>query len=115
MSMIARFWGDNMDEISTLGELEGKLSDGKRTAVLFHAGWCPFCRRFRPVFENYEGKTKLKMLKALIDDEDNELWVKYDIEVVPTVIVFEKGRVSRRADAKAGVGLTEEDLKTILA
>ena len=37
-------------------------------------------------------------------------WDNYDIEAVPTVIFFEKGKVSRRLDGRFGIGLSEKQL-----
>jgi thiol-disulfide isomerase/thioredoxin len=91
-----------------------KAIAGKKAVVLFHATWCPFCRAFWPVFERATAGKKLAAIEAVIDDEDNELWAKYDLEVVPAVLFFEGGKVVRRLDGQPGVGLTEADLSEAL-
>jgi hypothetical protein len=47
-------------------------------------------------------------LRVYIDDYDNPLWEDYSIEAVPTVVLFDKGRVTRRLEARLGSGLTEK-------
>jgi len=70
---------------------------------------------FVPVFDkkviNFNSGS---VIHVLIDDYDNPLWDDYDIEAVPTVIFFEKGKVSKRLDGKFGVGLSEKQLKVWL-
>jgi thioredoxin-like negative regulator of GroEL len=45
------------------------------------------------------------------DDDDNPLWEEYSIEAVPTVILFEEGKVCRRLDGIFGYGLSENQLE----
>ena len=46
-----------------------------------------------------------RILHVLLDDYDNPLWDDYDVAAVPTVIVFEEGKVSSRLDGRLGRGL----------
>ena len=46
-----------------------------------------------------------------VDDYDNPLWEEYSIGVVPTVLLFEEGKVCRRLDGRFGYGLSEKQLK----
>ncbi len=93
----------------------GSFVSGKEpTLVLFHADWCPFCRKFKPVFYSYVGKTKAKMAEAKLNEEENPLWDQFHIEVIPTVMLFMGGKVIARKDGRAGIGLDESDLKQIL-
>ena len=57
-----------------------------RVAVLFCADWCGYCHRFLPLFKRVAGAWAVD-----ISDEDDPLWDRYGIRVVPTVIVFEDG------------------------
>jgi len=41
--------------------------------------------------------------------------VKNTPDVVPTVIVFEKGKVSKRLDGEPGAGLKEKQLKELIS
>jgi len=105
-----------MGEITNAEELNAAVRE-KDAAVLFYATWCPFCRVFKPVFEKMEGKAKkngYEPMEVIIDDESNPLWDIYSIEVIPTVLFFKGGKVERRLDGKAGIGLSEEDLAEVL-
>ena len=77
--------------------------------VLFYASWCPFSQEFLPIFEKFaQGKTQ-SCVRVKIDDKAS-LCEKYSVEVVPTVLLFEKGVVAKRLDGRPGVGLKEKQL-----
>lgn len=99
-----------MNGVATKAELAQALA-GRTAAVLFHATWCPHCVRFVPVFRRAAGaQAAWRPVEAVLDDEDNPLWTEYAIEVVPTVILFEDGKVVKRLDGVPGQGLDERDL-----
>jgi thioredoxin 1 len=103
-----------MQELDNKNFDKGVSNIKDKTVVLFYADWCPFCRKFKPVFESYDDKADARLAEAKINDEDNPLWDKYKIEVVPTIVAFKGGRVVARRDGKAGMGLFDEDLKALL-
>ena len=87
---------------------------GSTSVVAFHAGWCPFCRKFMPVFRAFEGKAKVRFAEAQIDDDDNPLWDRFKVEVVPTMVAFEGGKQIARRDGKSGMGLSDKDIESLL-
>ena len=100
-----------MIEVSSRSELESRLKANEKVVGLFYASWCPFCRIFLTVFDKYAQKMgSITFLRIKVDDEENPLWEEYDLEAVPSVILFEKEQVSRRLDCKLGSGLNEEQL-----
>jgi thioredoxin 1 len=101
-------------EIDGCRELEKALKTEARAMVLFYASWCPFCRAFLPVYEKHAEGRDLVWFRALVD-EDIDLCDKYGVEVVPTVVFFENGKVCRRLDGVAGVGLNEKKLQAMIA
>jgi len=104
-----------MREVVGEGDLEGIFRQSGRLFALFYASWCPFCRCFLPIFEEHARKNNSDgYLLVKLDDDMNPLWTKYDVEVVPTVILFEHEKLIRRLDGKLGVGLSEEQLKGFL-
>jgi thioredoxin 1 len=104
-----------MIEVSSKSELASQFKANEKVVALFYASWCPFCTRFLPVFDKYAKKTSSKFfLRINVDDEDNPLWEEYDLEAVPSLILFEKGQVRRRLDCKLGSGLNEEGLSVWL-
>ncbi len=34
-------------------QFDGLLSEGKKALVMFYADWCPFCQKFKPIFESF--------------------------------------------------------------
>jgi len=89
-----------------------QLRQKDRAFVLFYATWCPFSRRFLPIFEDYARSNPEECMSLIIDDRP-DICEEYSIEVYPTVILFKKGRVHRRLDAEPGIGLNEKQLKDL--
>ena len=61
------------------------------------------------MFEKFaEGKTQ-SCMRVKTDDKAT-LCEEYSIDVVPTVLLLKNGKVARRLDGVAGVGLDEKQL-----
>ena len=84
------------------------------TLVLFRADWCPYCRKFKPVFDSYEGKVKVRMAEAVINDDENPMWDEFNVMVVPSLVAFRSGKEIARRNGKPARGLSQEDLDSIL-
>jgi thioredoxin 1 len=90
-------------------DLDVELKKNKRVLALFYSSWCPFCIRFVPIFDKDVAKLGFRnVIHVLLEDYDNPMWDKYDIPAVPTIILFEDGKVHKRLDAKLGSGLSKE-------
>ena len=86
-----------------------------RTLVLCRATWCPFCRAFEPVFRRRTGSlADLAVAELVLDDEHSPLWSALNLAVVPSVLLFENGKITRRLDGRLGVGLADGPLDTFL-
>lgn len=93
------------------------LANGKKNLVLFYADWCPYCNKFKPMFEIEEQdiqKIDYNTYGAKINEDENPLWERFNINAVPTVIAFEGTKIINRRDAKMGVGLTKKDLESLI-
>lgn len=106
-------FNDSLDEEKTetkwRDDLKDILQSKDRIFVLFYASWCPFSQRFLPVFEKFaQGKTRSRA--RVVTDDKAKLCEEYSVEVVPTVLVFEKGKIIRRLDGVQGIGLSEKQL-----
>lgn len=100
-----------MIEVCNKFELEVQLKKSKRALGLFHASWCPYCRSFLSVFKKNTAKGGFSTaLSVKVDDYDSPLWDEYSIGAVPTVILFDEGKVRRRLDGRFGQGLNEKQL-----
>ena len=105
-----------MIEVSDKDEFNLELKKNKSLLVLFYASWCPYCRKIVPFFDQkvvrFNGG---KAMHVVLDDYDNPLWDDFDVGAVPTVILFEKGKVHTRLDGRFGRGLSETQLETWLS
>lgn len=93
--------------------LDSQLKAKDKVYVLFYADWCPFSQRFLPVFEAY-AKANPKGCMSVEISSDPEACDKYAVEYYPTVILFEKGKVKKRLDARPGVGLDKKQLEKLV-
>ena len=92
--------------------LNDTLKANKRVIALFHASWCPFCVDFLPVFRECAKGEGLGFL--VVQDDQETLGERYGVEVVPTVLFFERGKVAKRLDGTLGVGLNERQLTSFI-
>jgi thiol-disulfide isomerase/thioredoxin len=99
--------------INTEQELESILRTKDNIFILFYAPWCPFSQRFLSVFEKCSKETSKQCYRMMID-EYPDLCEKYQVEVYPTVLFFEQGKVSKRLDGIHGVGLSEQQFRTLI-
>jgi thioredoxin-like negative regulator of GroEL len=102
-----------LKNITTKQEFEAEIGGGKGKAVLFYSAYCPFCQSFLPEFEACAAK-KPGVLAKVCTDDLTELEDTFAVEVVPSVLYFKGGKLTRRLDGVLGVGLTEKKLAEFL-
>ena len=95
--------------IETEQGLQETLKAVEKILVLFYASWCPFCSEFVPVFEKHAKDFGDKACRVVTDEAEG-CEDKYEIDIVPTVIYFEKGNPVKRLDGIPGRGLNEKQL-----
>ena len=89
------------------------LNIGQKALVLFYADWCPYCTNFKPVFEEINSN-QVQKRGTLVNEDENPLWDRFNIQMVPTMIAFQDGKIITRRDAKRNVGLTRADMESII-
>src|SRR5438445_10686624 len=81
------------------------LNSGQKTLVLFYADWCPYCANFKPTFEEMNSGNAQKKA-ALVNEDENPLWDRFNIKTVPTMIAFQERQFIEIRDEKIYIGYT---------
>lgn len=101
-----------MTEVNNQNDLSLEIEKNKKVLALFYATWCPYCQSFVKSFDRNIANYQFDLvIRVNMDDYDSPLWDDYSVEAVPTVILFENGKISNRLDGRSGVGLNERQLK----
>ncbi len=100
-------------DIKTQQQFREALAANERVCALFFASWCPFSRRFLPDFDAAAGANAGEFTCVKIDDLE-DLCDEYGINVYPSVIFFEKGKVLARLDGALGRGLAASQLAGLI-
>jgi len=75
------------------GNFEALISDSRPVIVDFHALWCGPCKVQSPILKEIATELGDKVRVIKIDvDQNNALSAQYQIQSVPTLIVFKNGK-----------------------
>jgi thioredoxin 1 len=93
------------------GKFESLISDSRPVIIDFHAVWCSPCKMQSPILKEVAAEfgDKIKVIKIDVD-QNNEIAGRYDIQSVPTLIIFKDGKLVWR---QSGV-VSKDQLKSIL-
>lgn len=87
------------------------INQDKPVLVDFYATWCGPCKMMSPVLENLKKKVNDKAAIIKIDvDKNPQAAATYQVQGVPTLILFRKGKILWR---KSGVVAANELEKII--
>lgn len=90
----------------TMNDFDKLIQEDKPTLVDFFATWCGPCKMQAPILEDVKKNVGDKANIIKIDiDKNQELARKYNVQSIPTLIMFKNGEAVWRA-----VGLQQADI-----
>ncbi len=101
--------------VENLRDFQEIIESNQRVIALVYASWCPFCIRFLPVFERISNNDQTAESYFFLFQDDQEIMAdEYSVDVVPSVLLFENGKLAKRLDGVLGVGLNEKRFNDFL-
>ena len=95
-----------MEQVNDTNFEQEVLKNNKPVLVDFSAVWCGSCRQIAPFIDEIakEMASNLKIVQVDVDEAE-QLALKYDVQSLPTLILFKNGEVL--ASRVGGAGKSE--------
>ena len=84
--------------VHNMQEFQEKIAQG-RVLVDFFATWCGPCKMLSPILEEVDQRGEAgELLIVKVDvDEASDIAIKFGIQSIPTLILFENGKMVKHA------------------
>jgi thiol-disulfide isomerase/thioredoxin len=101
--------------VQDIHDFQEIIETNQKVIALVYASWCPFCVRFLPLFERASTSYGTDKPYFFFFQDDEEIVAdEYSVNVVPSLLVFENGKLVKRLDGVLGIGLSEKQLNEFL-
>jgi thioredoxin 1 len=91
------------------------LNSSKPVIVDYWAEWCGPCRMVAPILEEIAAEHADKVTVAKLNvDENPDLAMRYGVQSIPTLLVFNKGELAKRLIGAKGKGQLMQELDEFL-
>ena len=87
------------------------LQSEQPVLVEFWAPWCVYCRRISPALDRMDQASEVKIAKINIDEQP-ELAAQFQVDVLPTFLLFQEGQHGDRLIAPGSQAQIEEWIRT---
>ena len=87
------------------------LQSEQPVLVEFWAPWCVYCRRISPALDRMDQASEVKIAKINIDEQP-ELAAQFQVEVIPTFLLFQEGQHGDRLIAPGSQAQSEKWTRT---
>ena len=90
-------------------EFKEVLRDNPQILVDFYANWCGPCKMIAPILEELAAEGHV--IAKVDTDQETQVTQEYEIESIPTLMVFKDGKMVNRHSGYASKAYIEELLK----
>ncbi len=94
----------------TVDSVQTIIDNNEKVLLDFHAKWCGPCKTQKPILEEVERRTDVKVVYLDVDD-NQELSEKYQLSSVPTLVYYRNGE---KVHEEVGL-MTEEHITNLFA
>jgi thioredoxin 1 len=85
--------------------------ENKIKLMYFTASWCGPCRMMKPILDNFIDKNSDKISLTKIDiDSDRQTAINFQINSVPTFLVFKNGNLTNRFNGMVSQNILQQIL-----
>jgi len=92
------------------------ISGDQPVLVDFYADWCGPCKVMAPVLKEFKQRHANRITILKIDvDRNQSVAAKYQISGIPTLILFQKGKILWRKSGALPIHVLEAELKKYIA